>query len=160
MPCNLVAGKGLNSWLSCSLCSCVFVTFPHVSWSTSELRARLVPLIIVKSIQWVFSDRSNVVLFCGSFLLFMFHVYISYAVLSVLAALWSPAGKALSCVLCYPVFLSLSQMVFRVRHGTWLYQSMSFAFLSTKSRQVTWALRNLVKDCCCLNSYDRISNTK
>ena len=28
------AGKGLTSWLSCLLC---FVTFPNMSWSTSEL---------------------------------------------------------------------------------------------------------------------------
>ena len=34
------AGKGLTSWLSCLLS---FVTFPNVSWSTSELRARLAP---------------------------------------------------------------------------------------------------------------------
>ena len=34
------AGKGLTSWLSCVLC---FVTFPNVSWSTSELRARVAP---------------------------------------------------------------------------------------------------------------------
>ena len=34
------AGKGLTSWLSCLL---YFVTFPNVSWSTSELRVRLAP---------------------------------------------------------------------------------------------------------------------
>ena len=34
------AGKGLTSWLSCVLC---FVTFPNVSWSTSESRVRLAP---------------------------------------------------------------------------------------------------------------------
>ena len=34
------AGKGLTSWPSCLLC---LVTFPNVSWSTSELRARLAP---------------------------------------------------------------------------------------------------------------------
>ena len=34
------AGKGLTFWLLCLLC---FVTFTKVSWSTSELRARLAP---------------------------------------------------------------------------------------------------------------------
>ena len=34
------AGKGLTSWLSCVLC---FVTFPNVSWSTSESRVRFAP---------------------------------------------------------------------------------------------------------------------
>ena len=34
------AGKGLTAWLSCVLC---FVTFPNVSWSTSESRVRLAP---------------------------------------------------------------------------------------------------------------------
>ena len=34
------AGKGLTSWLSSLLC---FVTFPNVSWSTSESSARLAP---------------------------------------------------------------------------------------------------------------------
>ena len=33
-------GKGIISWLSCLF---VFFTFPNLSWSTSELRARLVP---------------------------------------------------------------------------------------------------------------------
>ena len=33
-------GKGLTSWLSSVLC---FVTFPNVSWSTSESRVRLAP---------------------------------------------------------------------------------------------------------------------
>ena len=35
------AGKGLTTWLSCVWC---FVTFPNVSWSTSESRVRLAPL--------------------------------------------------------------------------------------------------------------------
>ena len=35
------AGKGLASWLLCVLC---FVTFPNVSWPTSESRVRLSPL--------------------------------------------------------------------------------------------------------------------
>ena len=34
------AGKGLTSWLSFVFC---FVTFPNVSWSTSESRVRLAP---------------------------------------------------------------------------------------------------------------------
>ena len=34
------AGKGLTTLLSCLLC---FVTFPNVSWSISELRARFEP---------------------------------------------------------------------------------------------------------------------
>ena len=34
------AAKGLTSWLLCVLC---FVTFPNVSWSTSEARVRLAP---------------------------------------------------------------------------------------------------------------------
>ena len=34
------AGKGLTSWLPCLLC---FVTFSNVSWSISELRARVAP---------------------------------------------------------------------------------------------------------------------
>ena len=32
-----LAGKGLTSWLSCVVC---FLTFPNVSWITSELRVR------------------------------------------------------------------------------------------------------------------------
>ena len=34
------AGKGLTSWLSCVFS---FVTFPNVSWSTSESRVRFAP---------------------------------------------------------------------------------------------------------------------
>ena len=37
----VVTGKGLAFWLPYVLC---FVTFPNVSWSTSESKVRLAPL--------------------------------------------------------------------------------------------------------------------
>ena len=67
--------------------------------------------------------------FCGSFLLFMFHFFLCYAVVSVPCRLVVPAGKGLacwlSCVLCFLAFLSLSKLVFRDRYSTWLYRSWS-----------------------------------
>ena len=49
-----------------------------------------------------------------------------------LKALLSPDGKGLtsclSCVWCFPVFLSLSHMVYRVWCGVWLYRFVIFAF--------------------------------
>ena len=51
-----------------------------------------------------------------------------------LAALCSPAGKWLtswlSCMLCFLVFLSLSDVVSRVRWGTWLCQFLILAFFT------------------------------
>ena len=50
-----------------------------------------------------------------------------------IAALLSPAGKELanwlSCMLCFIVFLSLSNVVFWVRCVTWLYRFLIFASL-------------------------------
>ena len=76
--------------------------------------------------------------FCGSFLLFMFHV----ALLSCqfITALWSPAGWPLGLLVCEVflyfchIFLSLSHMVSWVRCGAWLYQFLIFAFLLTLTR--------------------------
>ena len=61
------AGKGLTSWLLCLLC---FVTFPNVSWSTSELRVRLAPWNWFKPSSTIFTDRSKAVL-----LLWIFYVF-------------------------------------------------------------------------------------
>ena len=68
------------------------------------------------------TDRSKAVLrlWILFFLLFVFRVCLCHSVLSVLAALWSPAQKGLTSWLpglCFCV-LSLSYMVFWVRCGT------------------------------------------
>ena len=53
-----------------------------------------------------FADRSKAMLFCGSFLLYMFHIYLCYAVLSVHCSHGSPARKGLvSGLSCACVFL-------------------------------------------------------
>ena len=62
------AGKGLTSWLSCLLC---FVTFPNVSWSTSEFNARLAPSNCLSPPVKYFTDRSK-----GVLLLWIFYVFI------------------------------------------------------------------------------------
>ena len=63
----------------------------------------------------IFSDRSKVGLLSGSFLLFIFHVYLSYALLSVPCSLLVTCLEradplALMCVVFF-VFLSFSHMV-------------------------------------------------
>ena len=63
----------------------------------------------VKASSIFFTDRSKAALFCGSFLLFMFHVCLCYAVLSVPCSLvinyWESAGLlALLCVMVSCVF--------------------------------------------------------
>ena len=77
--------------------------------------------------------------FCGLFLFFVL-VFIILSCL-FLAALWSSAGKGLtswlSCVWCFPVFLSHSHMVSWVRCDTWLYWFLIFAFFLTLSK--LWA---------------------
>ena len=63
------------------------------------------------------------------------HASVARHVLSILAALWSSAGKSadllvLLCVMFSGV-LSLSHMVSRIRCGTWLYRFLIFAFFFT-----------------------------
>ena len=60
--------------------------------------------------------------FCGSFLLFMFHVCLCYAVLSVACSLmiicWEKAGLSVLLCVAFSCVLSLSHMVSWVRCGT------------------------------------------
>ena len=70
-------GKGLTPWLWCLLC---FVTFPNVSWSTLELRARLAPL------NWF--KPSSKMFYCTKAvrLLWIFYVFVLSCVCYVLCA--------------------------------------------------------------------------
>ena len=65
-----------------------------------------------------FADRSKAVLFCGSFLLFMFHVCLYYAVLSVLCShlitCLERADFLLTLYVMFLVFLSLSYECLRL----------------------------------------------
>ena len=121
-----------NGWSLGSLVCCVFlcfVTFPHVKWSTSEMRVRLVLLNLSKtSSNYFHTDHSKTVFFVDLFCYLCFtFVFISMSCL-FLAPLWSPAGKGLtswlSCVWCFPVFLSLSHMMYRVRWRKYLIVSI------------------------------------
>ena len=111
-PCGHLLGKG---WPLDSLGCCVFITFPYVSWSTSELRVRLVPLNMFKpssNFLLIFYHIPKWCCFCGSFLLFVFHVCLCYAVLSVPCSLVIMQVTSWpSCLWCFLVFLSLSLMV-------------------------------------------------
>ena len=76
------AGKGLTSWLL--LCLWCFVTFPNVPWSPSALSP---PVNI-------FTDRSMMLLFCRSFVLFM--SLVCHVLRLFIAALWSPVRIGLT----------------------------------------------------------------
>ena len=95
-------------------------------WSISELRVRLLPFNQFKSpiISLLTVPRRCIFYVCLAILPCLF-----------LAPLWSPVGKGLtswpSCIWCFLVFLSLSQMVSRVRCGTWLYRFLIFTFFLT-----------------------------
>ena len=126
------AGKGLTSWLSCLL---FFVTFPIVSWSTSELRVRLVPLNWFKPsskiFYWPFQGGTSIVdllCFCSVLCLLCLCARL------FIYALWSPAGKGLTSWLSFVVsnceFVTFP-LVSWVRCGTWLYQFLFFAPLFT-----------------------------
>ena len=83
------AGKGLTSWLCCLLC---FVTFPNVSWSTSELRAMLAPWNWFKPSSKIFLQTvPRRYFFCGSFILFL--LCVCYAFVRV--CLLMPSGHLL-----------------------------------------------------------------
>ena len=87
----------------------------YVSWSTLELRVRLVSLNMFKPPSNALLTVPRRCFFFGSFLLFMLHVVVAMLSFLFLAALWSLAGKGLtswlSCVLCFLLFLPLSHMV-------------------------------------------------
>ena len=75
----------------------------RVSWSTSELKCSWY-FNILRPIS-IFTDRSKRCFFCGSFLLFLFHVCLCYTVVSVFCSLvitcWGkywPLGSRVSCV--------------------------------------------------------------
>ena len=71
------AGNWLTSLLSCLL---LFVTFPNVSWSTSELRARLAPGNWFKPSSKIFLlNVPRPYFFCGSFVFLMSCVWYAFA---------------------------------------------------------------------------------
>ena len=82
-------------------------------------------------------------IFCS---LFLFHVYLCYAVLSVPCSLVITCRETtdLLAFLCvrFLEFLSFSHMVFQVRYGTCLYQCLIFTCLSTLSLTVRTCRHN------------------
>ena len=118
--------------LSCLLC---FVTFPNISWSTSELRARLAPWNWFKSsskiIYWPFQGGTS---FVDLFLFFSVLCLLCLCARLFICALWSPAWKGLtswlSFVVSYCEFVTFP-LVSWVRCGTWLYRFLIFAPLLT-----------------------------
>ena len=124
------------SWFICSRRWCidklgVFLCKSniYVSWSTSELRVRLVRCKTGLSppVKY-FTDRSKVV-----FLLWIFFSVFCLLCLCAclfICALWSPADLLLSFVVSNCEFITF-QLVSWVRCGTWLYRFMIIAPLLT-----------------------------
>ena len=83
-----------------------------MSWSTSELRVRLVPLNRFKpSSKCIFTDIPRRCFFCGSFMFLFWLVFAMFWARLFICALWSPAGKGLTSWLSFvvsTVSLSLS----------------------------------------------------
>ena len=114
------AGKELTSWLSCLLC---FVAFSNVSWSTSELRARLAPWNWFKPsskiFYWPFQGGTSFVdFFFLSCVCYVFVRVCLYVLCGHLLGKGWPLGSSLWCL---AVSLSL----------TWLYRFLIFAPLLT-----------------------------
>ena len=130
------AGKRLTSWLSCVMC---FVTFPKVSWSTSELRARLAPWNWFKPsskiFYWLFQGGTSFVdLFLfGSFMFLFYLVFVMSLCVSVymcfVVTCWERADLlALVCGVCE---FATFPLVSWVRCCTTLYWFLIFAPLLT-----------------------------
>ena len=125
------AGKGLTSWLSCVLC---FVSFPKVSWATSELRVRLGPWNLFKPsskiFYWPFHGCTSFVgLLCFFCLVFALPLCASVYMCLVVTCWERTDLLALVCdVYCEFVTFPL---VSWVRCGTWLYRFLIFAPLLT-----------------------------
>ena len=97
------AGKGLASWLSCVLC---FVTFPNVSWSTSESMVRLAPWNWFKPsskiFYWPFQGGTSFVdllCFCSVLCLLCFVRVCLYVLCGHLLGKGWPLGSRLWCLL-------------------------------------------------------------
>ena len=140
------AGKGMTSWLSCLLS---FVTFPNMSWSTSELSAMLTPKNWFKPSSKIFfwpfkGGFSFVDLLCFCSVLCL----LCLCARLFICALMSPAEKGLtywlSCVVLdcidswslQPYLLSNCEfvtfpLVSWVRCGTWLFRFLIFIPLLT-----------------------------
>ena len=112
--------------LLCAVFSCISVTFPHVSWSLTEIRVSLVHLNMFKPSRNWFTDHSKRCFFCVDPLYVILFLYIVILSCLFYAALRSTAGKWLTSSLfrvwCFLVFLSLINMVSWVRCGTWIHQ--------------------------------------
>ena len=104
----------------------------YVSWSTSELRVRLVPWNRFKPsskiFYWQFQGGTSFVDHLWYFCL----VFVMPLCASVFCAFWSPAWKGLTYWLSVVVssceFVTFP-LVSAVRCGTWLYRFLVFAFL-------------------------------
>ena len=110
--CSLVVTCWERADLSAIVCVLCFVTFPNVSWSTSELRVRLAPWNWFKPsskiFYWPFQGGTSFVdllCFCSVLCLLCLCARL------FICALWSPAGKGLTSWLSFvvsAVSLSLS----------------------------------------------------
>ena len=134
VPCSLVVTCLERADLLADMCVFLcFVAFPNVSWSTSEIRARLAPQNWFKSSSKKNTDRFKLVLLvwiiCVIYVLCLscFHVCSLLPCGHLLGKCW-PLGP---CLWCLIVFLSLSHMVYWVRCGTWLYRFLNFAAFLT-----------------------------
>ena len=124
------AGKGLTSWLSCSLS---FVTFPNVSWSTSELRARLAPWNWFKPSSKIFYWPSQgAISFVDLFLFCVCYAFVRVCSYVPCGHLLGKEGLSswLSFVVSNCEFVTFP-LVSWVRCRTWLYRFLIFAPLLT-----------------------------
>ena len=106
----------------------------YVSWSTSQLRVRLVTWNIFKPSSIFLTDRSNAVpFFVGPFCYLSFVFVFAILPCLFLAALWSPAEKGLiSWLFCMDICLCFCHFpIPYVRYGTWLYRFLIFVFFFT-----------------------------
>ena len=145
--CIWLGRKGLTAWLSCLL---YFVTFPNVSWSTSELRAWLVPWNLFKPsskiFYWPFQGGTSFV----DHLCYLCLVFVMLSHL-LIAALRSPARKGLTSWLLLVIFNCVfvtSHVVSWVRCGidgivSW---SLPPFLLWCKLGEYNGILSNLLKD--------------
>ena len=103
--CSLVVTfwESMTTWLSCVWC---FVTFPNVSWSTSESRVRLAPLNWFKPsskiFYWPFQGGTSFVdllCFCSVLCLLCFVRVCLYVLCGHLLGKDWPLGSRLWCLL-------------------------------------------------------------
>ena len=134
------------SWFVCTFSWCIDKLW---TFNANQTSMCLDPHVL--ALQYILRIVPRRCSFCGSVLLFLFHVFFIMIIsFPFLAPLWSPVWKGLATWLSCVCFLYFSHVP--IRYGTGLYRFLIFAFLFTFSDKtaamcmLVWPFPNHIND--------------